>query len=115
MLSPFARFALLPTGQIFSNGSQMCVDMSPPPPPPPPPAEWTFVPGLLSGADALPPATIAIADAKAACAGVPLCYGISWAGPLNPSAPQLVSFKSSTVAQGTTGNTLLRCGVQTPC
>ena len=134
------RFALLPTGQIFSNGSQMCVDMSLPPPPPPPPFEWTYVPGLLAGADALPPATMAIADAQAACAGASLCYGISWSGPLNPAAPQLasflsalassarvaltcphpaplaqVSFKTSTVPQGTAGSTLLRCGVQTPC
>ena len=109
------QFAILPTGQIWTNGSQMCVDMSPPPPPPPPPAEWTWVPGVLGGADALPAATLAIDDAKAACAVAALCHGISWPGPLNPATPQLFSFKSSTVATGSTGNSLLRCGVQTPC
>ena len=109
------QFAILASGQIWSNGSAMCVDMSPPPPPPPPPAEWTWVQGLLGGPDALPPATLAIDDAKAACADAPLCHGISWTGPLNPAAPQAFSFKSSTVAGGSAGNTLLRCGVQTPC
>ena len=109
------QFAFLPSGQIWSNGSQMCVDMSLPPPPPPPPSEWTWIAGLLGGADALPPATMAIADAEAACMAAPLCYGISWSGPLNPATPQMFSFKTSTVPQGNTGNTLLRCGVQTPC
>ena len=103
---------------IFSNSSGdsgLCLDMSPPPPPPPPPFHWTFIAGLLDGPDALPPATSTIEDAEAACMAAPLCYGISWTGPLNPATPQMVSFKTSTVPQGTTGNTLLRCGVQTPC
>jgi hypothetical protein len=103
---------------IFSNSSGdsgLCLDTTPPPPPPPPPFHWAYLVGLLSGADALPPATMAIADAEAACMAAPLCYGISWSGPLNPATPQMFSFKTSTVPQGNAGNTLLRCGVQTPC
>lgn len=103
---------------IFSNSSGdsgLCLDSGPVPPPPPPPFEWTYIVGLLGGADALPPATLAIDDAKAACMAAPLCHGISWTGPLNPAAPQAFSFKSSTVPGGSTGNSLLRCGVDAPC
>ena len=103
---------------IFSNSSGdsgLCLDMSPPPPPPPPPFHWAYIVGLLDGPDALPPATLTIADAEAACMAAPQCHGISWTGPVNPVAPQMISFKSTTVPQGNTGNTLLRCGVQTPC
>lgn len=104
--------------QIFSNSSGdagLCLDLSTPPPPPPPPFQWAYIAGLLGGADALPPATMAIEDAKAACMAAPLCYGISWTGPLNPAAAQMFSFKTATVPSGKTGNSLLRCGVQTPC
>jgi hypothetical protein len=107
--------------QIFSNSSGdsgLCFDISPPPPPPPPPFEWAYLPGQLGGADALPPATLAIADAEAACmaAANPPCYGISWQGPLNPAAPQLFSFKTQTVPSAAPGwQTLLRCGVVAPC
>lgn len=105
-------------GAIFSNSSGdsgLCLDTSPVPPPPPPPFEWTYIVGTLGGADALPPASMALDDAKAACMAAPLCYGISWSGPLNPAAPQSFVFKTSTVPGGSTGNTLLRCGVETPC
>jgi len=104
--------------QIFSNSSGdagLCLDLSPPPPPPPPPFQWAWIAGTLGGADALPPATMDIDDAKAACFAAPLCYGISWTGPLNPPTPQMFTFKTATVPSGNTGNTLLRCGVQTPC
>jgi len=102
--------------QIWSNGSQMCVDLSPPPPPPPPPAEWTWIAGELGGPDARPAGTMLIGDAQTACAAVPSCYGISWQGPLNPAAPQGFLFKTSTVPGAANGwQTLLRCGVQTPC
>ena len=108
-------------GQIFSNssgdsGQGLCLDLTPPPPPPPPPFHWFYLPGQLGGADALPPATMTLDAAEAACMAEPTCDGISYQGPLNPAAPQSIIFKSSTVPNAAPGwVTLLRCGVQTPC
>lgn len=117
-IPPNEVFAILPTTQIYANGSALCVDLSGPPPPAPPPHEWTWLPGQLGGADALPPATMSLDAAKAACAAAaaPPCFGVSWQGPLNPPSPQLFSFKSQTTPSTAPGwQTLLRCGVDAPC
>jgi len=60
---------------------------------------WQADPVCLTGADAMPPATMTIAAATAACAGSSACVGIAVSGLLNATAPLAVSFKATTVAK----------------
>lgn len=109
-IAPNDVFAFLPGGQIFANGSSLCLDASPPP------HVWAWVAGQVIGPDAAPPAVMAVADAKALCLKTPHCWAITYDGPLAPRANVSIQFKTSTAIASAAGwQSYLGCGVNAPC
>lgn len=101
---------------IYANGSALCLDLTGPPPPPPPPFEWFFIRGEANGPDLIPSQTMALEDAKALCFATPNCHALTFQGDLNPPMNITYYFRSTTVPSVNQGwNSLLNCGVVTPC
>jgi hypothetical protein len=82
---------------------------------------WFFVDGVLGGFDApgLPPASLTLDAARAACAANDACFGYSCAGAVPPPpAGALLQcvFKSATAAGDKSGwQSFVRCGIESPC
>ena len=82
---------------------------------------WYFVDGVLGGFDApsLPPATMTLDAARAACGANDGCFGFSCAGavpPPPPSAQLPCVFRSASAAGARNGwQSFVRCGVLSPC
>ena len=85
------------------------------------PDPYFFVDGVLGGFDApgLPPATLTLDAARAACSANAACFGFSCAGAVPPPLPgaQLPCvFKSATAAGDRAGwQSFVRCGIESPC
>ena len=82
---------------------------------------YTYIDGVLGGFDApgLPPATLTLDAARAACAANDGCFGFSCAGAVPPPQPeaQLPCLFKSASATGTRAGwqSFVRCGVESPC
>jgi hypothetical protein len=80
---------------------------------------YYYIDGVLGGFDALPPASVTLAAARAACDASDGCFGFSCEGAVPPPPPEAALpcvFRSASAAGARPGwQSFVRCGVLSPC